>query len=352
MSDEEHFHDAQAAPPLGSGPLPPSQQLVSAMGVSTHRVQVMKASFFADSSPSTRLPRMTRAAPRPARLLNVSLLNAADTSLPSPISAAPDEPMMADVQNFEPPPSTLHTSTHPPPLPSTLHTAALQAQSAVYMAKHDLCTLVPLERSVCRDRLGLVADMGLTLGRSFRVGWAPHWLLCHAGQQLTVSATPPSSLFSQPSGAALPIRAVVEKVNASSVVRSEHYKPFLLSQLEHSDITINEEGIPHCSPQDGTALLHALALAAVETNLPSDAAFSEQFGLVLQLAVALWGDLPPASNTGEGMASRVHCYNLLPMQTQTPTHTSWHAAKLWQLGSGMGVVSGLLRRWPVHRTSR
>lgn len=45
--------------------------------------------------------------------------------------------------------------------------------------------LVPLERSITYGKGKLLMDMGLFMGRSFRVGWGPNWTLVNCGDQLS-----------------------------------------------------------------------------------------------------------------------------------------------------------------------
>ncbi|KAI1241414.1 hypothetical protein IHE44_0004887 [Lamprotornis superbus] len=48
--------------------------------------------------------------------------------------------------------------------------------------------LVPLERSITYGKGKLLMDMGLFMGRSFRVGWGPNWTLVNCGDQLSGSS--------------------------------------------------------------------------------------------------------------------------------------------------------------------
>ncbi|KAF2984814.1 hypothetical protein EK904_013787 [Melospiza melodia maxima] len=48
--------------------------------------------------------------------------------------------------------------------------------------------LVPLERSITYGKGKLLMDMGLFMGRSFRVGWGPNWTLANCGDQLSGSS--------------------------------------------------------------------------------------------------------------------------------------------------------------------
>lgn len=50
--------------------------------------------------------------------------------------------------------------------------------------------LVPLEKSVTYGKGRLLMDMALFMGRSFRVGWGPNWILVHNGDQLSSSSVP------------------------------------------------------------------------------------------------------------------------------------------------------------------
>lgn len=45
--------------------------------------------------------------------------------------------------------------------------------------------LVPLERSITYGKGKLLMDMGLFMGRSFRVGWGPNWTLLNSGDRLS-----------------------------------------------------------------------------------------------------------------------------------------------------------------------
>lgn len=47
--------------------------------------------------------------------------------------------------------------------------------------------LVPLSRSVTAGKHHLIADAGLTMGRSFRVGWGPAWTLVYPSRAVGIS---------------------------------------------------------------------------------------------------------------------------------------------------------------------
>ena len=240
MSDEEQFRDAEEGvvlmEPRPPAP-PPSHSMTAAMGLSTHHIQVMKASFFGANergqggvvgsgyhrqpprgqfgghgtqllsgrhyqletgmeqrlefrdtpSPIPYLPSdtpshhhllrsnqapPTRATPIPTP--SQSLLEfAGDESLHHPSAA----------QNLSRSSSLLHSTArrHRPRPPAPPTSGLLQGQ---LVPRTDLNTVVPMSESLVCGRTRLVADAGLFLGRSFRVGWGPNWTLAHSGSTI------------------------------------------------------------------------------------------------------------------------------------------------------------------------
>lgn len=275
MSDDEQFEDAMSngvdAPfnPL----LPPSQQLASTMGLNTHHIQVMKASFFGSgkvpshpppsSAPLTYTAEMGRPSlsARPGSrpnsrldnyqthfpLLNKDVFGAkAPTRLPySPIST-PDQSFVEqhhermDRGGKE---AFGMSGRRGPVSASGAHFQSaqnlLQAQSAALMAKHNLRTLVPHNRSLVLGQSRMVADTSLFMGRSFRVGWGPNWTLAHSGFQIAPNSqssstghlqqplfTAPSSgttalLSSSSSSSNIALRVVVERLDVSPFTKPE-----------------------------------------------------------------------------------------------------------------------------------
>ena len=43
-------------------------------------------------------------------------------------------------------------------------------------------TILPLKQSVICGKVPCIADAGLVMSRSFRVGWGPNWTLVHSGK--------------------------------------------------------------------------------------------------------------------------------------------------------------------------
>lgn len=191
MSDDDKFEDAVGmATSDKPHPLPVSQQLAATMGVRAHRVQVMKASFFGDEESL----KQCLTSPQLGRQ---GLLKGSKRTNPLVQTA----PLAQQTMKIGHTPST----------------SALQAQSAALLAKHDLQTLVPYTDSLMKGRERHIADLGLFMGRSFRVGWGPHWTLSHSGDQLSHSQVKSRGLFhgfgssvSESSG--VPVRVVLERV--------------------------------------------------------------------------------------------------------------------------------------------
>ena len=244
MSDDEEFKDAaDVAMTTESHPLPvpPSEQLVSSMGVSTHRVQVMKASFFGsdiDHAPQGRQPSglalshpaVFRTTPTPSALLERSPRIPSGMEQHTPLHL---QPMSSRLQRSggRGTPSSMLPAPENYPHPAV---SSLQAQSSVIMAKHNLCQLLPLERSLLSDKTHNIADAGLMMGRSFRVGWGPNWMLTHSGNQISdssdgrsfgpfVSVAGGSSLGGE--GEGLPLRVVVEQVHTVTPERAAPVTP-------------------------------------------------------------------------------------------------------------------------------
>ena len=271
--EEEGAVGMDTVPP--SFPLRPAHEMVG--GASTHHIQIMKASFFNKddlnttySIPSPKLGS-THSNRRLDERVNFRPVSKSSSHQPSPSlsrhtpsqfpshqapslllsgplpSPKPPSTLTSVLRNrgFPPPPQTaptgagddaldpftrFHTSTRRP-LPLAPRAASgLQAQSAVLMATRDLNMILPMpkgsERCLC--------DHGLFLGRSFRVGWGPNWTLAHAGLQVCLDTSKPTTaavtsrgwdqgglfstgkLLTPHEEAGLPIRAVVERVSVNS----------------------------------------------------------------------------------------------------------------------------------------
>ena len=203
-------------PPRATSLLHPAQELV---GGRTQHVQIMKASFFTSKEDlnltySIQTPRLhppLSTSSRPDSRLDDSFVvrpssrgpgaGVTASAHPSPFSRSMLQNAPYQTSTAAPSPSQLihdqapptaepldpftkfHRSRRPLVLPPAQMTP-LQAQSAVLMAKRNLNVLVPLTDR--KDRI--LCDLGLFLGRSFRVGWGPNWTLAHSGVLISPAA--------------------------------------------------------------------------------------------------------------------------------------------------------------------
>lgn len=248
MSDEDEYKDAiDVTMATEPHPLPavPSQELVSSMGVNTHRVQVMKASFFgaveerAQPKPflfGTSQQPLFQMAATPKSLLDEQTASSLSRQLSTsglkrhtPLHLLSSSRLRWSGSSRTTPTSS-QTPGGPMDRPSHPHhlaASSMQAQAAVIMAKHNLSLLVPPSKSLVSDKTSNVADAGLVMGRSFRVGWGPNWTLAHSGVQISHSAATNtksfglfSAGFNYPSdGEGLPLRVVVEQVHTGTAER-------------------------------------------------------------------------------------------------------------------------------------
>ena len=224
--------------PLGPHPLAPSYRLVNTIGLSSERVQVMKASFFEDEEPKMVKPHpqfrpvgpVMRPHPQP---LGQSFTTTQQSSnMPEIIKPRPQVPRPEpEVWDHSSHSDTHHTVLAQPHTYSVQynprsHTAPL-AQPQTLVPKHTLDNLTPLNGSWSLNRMGLFKDMGHFIGRSFRVGWGTNWSFVHSGEGVSLEAVnwtrQPPSIFNRSiqggvvSGEdkGLKIRAVAEQLDAS-----------------------------------------------------------------------------------------------------------------------------------------
>lgn len=214
----------------------PSQQLASTMGVSAHRVQVMKASFFSGDSDVVKSHRKqpftcSFGIKHPPSLQTSPILpsprfgDRVPLHLSSSERHTPLQMWSSRVQRTgaKVTPSGTISAAEKYPHPAV---SSLQAQASVIMAKHNLSQLVPREKSLVSNKTDHVADAGLAMGRSFRVGWGPNWTLAHSGSQISYSKDSKSlGLFSLSSvltgnEEGLPLRVLVEQVHIGPPERS------------------------------------------------------------------------------------------------------------------------------------
>ena len=299
MSDEDLFKDAEegvvSMEPHPPAP-PPSHHMTTAMGLNTHRIQVMKASFFG-AGESERVKgggwEVGRGSGRHVQVplagskLGIAgrLLAGTSTVSQLPQSRVGMEQRLGRVQ-FRDTPSPIpylppdsipslssHLLRHPTPLPTPTHSllefagedsmqtstlagdsstsflsrrsrrshhppppvGLMQVHSSVLTTRRDLNTLVPPSESMVCGRSRMAADAGLFLGRSFRVGWGPNWTLSHSGSEIH------SGSGMGPGSSACSIQVVVERlfptpfmINAPpQIISVSSLEKFINSQVLH-----------------------------------------------------------------------------------------------------------------------
>ena len=182
----EAMSDGDPEQPLGgsspthemdAAPIPHSYNLAASMGVSSHKVQVMKASFFTDQSASSIHPtnqyRSPLASQKASNVRKGLLLNGGI----SPLFKQPVVPRTQQnqfrLQQEESPFSLLSPSIPDltsPPMTSAVVTRGLMPYGLLPDAITDYY------RTCFNQR-----DLGLAFGRSFRTGWGPRWNFAHLG---------------------------------------------------------------------------------------------------------------------------------------------------------------------------
>ena len=158
-------------------------------------------------------------------------------------------------------------------------------------------TLLPLKECIMNpSSIKLLADSGLYMSRSFRVGWSNHWVIANPGNSIQIDGIDEKG----------PTEVLIEQHVTSSfgIVDQEQLtslEEWLKVCLEHSNITLQKnENDPDCvplfEPNDGVDMLTAFAeeaehQAQVDGSNDYKAARKEA-KQVWDLMVALWGDLP------------------------------------------------------------
>ncbi|KAF4798463.1 nuclear pore complex protein Nup98-Nup96 isoform X1 [Turdus rufiventris] len=167
--------------------------------------------------------------------------------------------------------------------------------------------LVPLERSITYGKGKLLMDMGLFMGRSFRVGWGPNWTLVHSGDQLSACSDvedaqlEPVEYGFLPTPAApkslteSPFKVHVEKLSLERWKMDrdkELYLTPLEIKLKHSTVHMDEP-CPLLAPNPGVSAIHDYAdwaRKASEDPTMADTVV-KHWCLAWTLCEAIWGKL-------------------------------------------------------------
>ncbi|XP_074191957.1 nuclear pore complex protein Nup98-Nup96 isoform X6 [Rhinolophus sinicus] len=316
--------------PEDQEPVSASTHIASSLGINPHVLQIMKASLLADEEDvdmvldqrfsrlpskvdtsqeicSPRLP-ISAAHSSKSRSLVGGLLQSKLTSgaFFSPSASVQEcrSPRTSSLMNI---PSTSPWSV-PPPLTSvfTVPSPAAEVQLKTVGTRRQP-GLVPLEKSVTYGKGKLLMDIALFMGRSFRVGWGPNWILANSGEQLSASHELENHQITDsveygflPNPVAVksltesPFKVHLEKLSLRQKKLDEDlqlYQIPLELKLKHSTVHVDEL-CPLIVPNPGVAVIHDYADWVKEASGDLlEAQIVKHWSLTWTLCEALWGHL-------------------------------------------------------------
>ncbi|OWF51062.1 Nuclear pore complex protein Nup98-Nup96 [Mizuhopecten yessoensis] len=305
---------------------PASHRLAASMGVSAHSMQMMKASFFGDEeqhqagdgdmaaekrreTTDKHGPSLFSSAYKSKCMSPVKLSQMPQTTdfreqqgmFPPRIHTP--EPIRPAKKNFQYPPvaehMTLASGMRPEDFPQKIVGSRVMREIPEY------------SKSEMYGKQSLNKDAALFMGRSFRVGWGPHWTLAHCGTPITKDITEEKDVvgFSLLSGgrtrpavdSTYEWKVTVEKVDVAGYFRQEdttvvhNHEELLMIQLDHSE-KARTDSCPHFVPSPGVEALHQYAdrakLDKQDTEGHPDFDSLSHMTTVFDLCVSLWGRLP------------------------------------------------------------
>lgn len=312
---------------------PSSHRLAKSMGVDARNMQVMKASFFTEEEAPAGFGGDLFTKKGPGRMES-PLLRHPDGSGPSLFSSAlkskymspvklpglPQAELQRDRNLFSP---RLITPEPLRPLQQTFHAPVKEHLIlASGMTQQDfqkktlgsrVATVIPpVKESYQYEKQSLLVDAGLFMGRSFRVGWGPGWTLAHCGEAIKPiekEVTKPAQAFNIFTGSqtrysglgASDWKVTLQKVNVADHMNQEdqtilqYHREMMEVQLDHS-VSDKQGDVPVFSPALGVEALHEYANRNKQEleNIAGhpDEASIQQMGMVWDLCVALWGNMP------------------------------------------------------------
>ncbi|XP_062983422.1 nuclear pore complex protein Nup98-Nup96 isoform X2 [Elgaria multicarinata webbii] len=312
-------------------PVPASTHIASSLDINPHTLQIMKASLLVDEEDldlilDHRFGKQAAPMDTPHDIcsprLPISSLMQGQKSclsvgglLQSRLSSGSLLLSSASLQDRRSPrTSSLGSALPAPPWPAL---PSLAPVFTVPSPAHDIPLktvgvrrhpeLVPLEKSVTYGKGRLLKDMALFMGRSFRVGWGPHWVLVHSGEQLSTSSEleDPHSESMEfgflPAPVApkqlseSPFKVHVEKLSLEGKAANGNLHLYLIPleiKLKHSTVHMDEP-CPFLTPNPGVAAIHEYAGWAAEAGGDPEErdAVVKDWCLVWTLCEALWGHL-------------------------------------------------------------
>ena len=191
-------------------------------------------------------------------------------------------------------------------LPTSEQVSNQQFNRPKVVAPQHVDTLLPLKECIMNpSSIKLLADCGLYMSRSFRVGWSNHWVLANPGNSIQIDGIEDKG----------PTEVLIEQHVTSSfgIVDEEQLtslEEWLEVCLDNSSVTLikNEsdpDSVPFFEPNDGISMLTAFAEEAEhQSQLEGSNDFKasrKEVKQIWDLMVALWGKLPflPNENISE-----------------------------------------------------
>ncbi|XP_032076064.1 nuclear pore complex protein Nup98-Nup96 isoform X2 [Thamnophis elegans] len=190
--------------------------------------------------------------------------------------------------------------------------------------------LVALKKSVAYGKGRLLKDMALFVGRSFRVGWGPNWVLAHSGDRLSPLDEPEDHGETTEYGflpapvapkqvSESPFKVHLEKLTVEGKATDRFYLPPLEIKLKHSTVHLDDP-CPFLAPNPGVAAIHEYAAWASEASEGAEeeggGGVVRAWGLVWRLCEALWGRLKEL----EGRLEEPREYGLLLERRRAFSH--------------------------------
>ncbi|XP_075227929.1 nuclear pore complex protein Nup98-96 [Lycorma delicatula] len=311
----------------------PSAQLANDLGASSHKVQLMKQSFYHEDDDynfNTDYMEMTNF--RSGTVLDVDVDEFDRNMMHEKTKLGHSFPLFRT--QFK---SSLQYDHAPqsPPLPTAVHevstprrgksvlpvkpAAALRSPTISgppppvvvpqSLVLRHLIKAVPWGKSTAgKLKARCLADLSLNMGHRFRVGWGPSCsLISLTTEQISMSTPLTSNLLDV--GLLLAHRNdddfspfIIQRLQLKGGQPADNTIDFQETIEEHLDVALNysiigeEDGCPVFAPAAGNAALHA------HCRVPhSDPGFES----IWELCVALWGDLPDSVDADEESHQRV-----------------------------------------------
>ncbi|KAG8453154.1 hypothetical protein GDO86_004828 [Hymenochirus boettgeri] len=306
-------------------PVSASSHIASSLGLNPHALQVMKASLFLeeeDGDPMSRFSSLPSSLDpyeegRSLRLFPSSQSKRTSSAgLLLPRLGTPVLRPSDSVQAFRSP--RISSSAQPWAVPGPLSSAFVMPSPVPETQLKTVGTrrqqeLVPLKKSVTYGHGRLLIDMGLFMGRSFRVGWGPNWTLVHNGDKLsgsleaeidTMDVVDYGFLPRPTSGKTItesPFKVHMEKLSLEEKTKDlQAYLTPLEIELKNSLVDRSDQ-CPRFMPKQGVEAIHDFAGWAreVSTETGDMETVVKHWCLTWTLCEALWGKLKELENSLE-----------------------------------------------------